>query len=675
MKPVILNLPEAMTRVRIITLKDYSEPTLKALHRVGVLHVEEGKELQPIDREAIESQRREVSELRTFVTNMLSYITEKEQVSLGEDVEVIYTRPFSEVEKEVRSLYADFAELREKVARVEKEAEELSNSKSYLETLTPYFDVRLRDLAYSGDYLFTRVFILPAEAYATMGNELKNYLFESTAASVDKEVVLYVLGKMENLRALESLISGAGGEILSIPDEDLTLREFLGRTEARLRELKKRLSELYEGLRSRSKEELRRIALLRGVLAAESQRLAVLARACEAKYVTLIEGWIPDSSVESAVTELREHIDYVFIDTRKPEPAEEPPTKLKNPAALRPFQLVVNLFATPRYREWDPTPIIAYSFATFFGLMIADVGYAIGLMLFARFLLGRLLGSADSEGFKMFQRLIYISSGVALVLGLLTGNYLGDVYIFFGFENLALVAGVQQMLQSPLTFIILAIFIGWVHINIAHIAALVKAVREKNRGAVINKVGLLVLQFGAFWLLRVLMDIDIPSVLDHIMAFPMVAPVVYNVAMYGTFAGVALIVFGAYKERGGIGALLGVFDITGLLGDVMSYSRLAGVGLATFYLGSAFNMLARVLPDMIPFPGVAAVAASAILSIIIVVIGQAINLLLSLLTGIVHSLRLCFVEFLIKFYEGGGIHYSPFRLRKRASILIGEKSS
>ncbi len=674
MKPILYNSPEAMRRVRVITLSDYSEVALKTLHKMGVLHVEEGKELKPVDRAAIESKQREVAELLTFIGGMLSYITEKEQVSLGEDVEVIYTRPFGEISREVKSLYSDFDELREKATRLDKEITELTRQEKYLGALKQLLDIRLADLRFSGDYLFSRVFTLPTESYETLRSELAKYLFESTEATLEKETVVYGLGKMENLETVESLIGGVGGEIVSIPDEDLTLKEYLGRITARLTELNGRQLELYEGLRDRSKEELHRIALLRGVLIAERQRLAVLARACEARYVTLIEGWIPDNDVDAAVGELKTNVDYIFVDTRKPQPAEEPPTKLKNAAAIKPFQAVVNLFATPKYREWDPTPIVAYSFATFFGLMIADVGYAVGLILFARFLLGKLLGGSDSEGFKMLQRLVYISSGVALVLGLLTGNYLGDVYLFFGFENLGLVAGVQSLLQTPITFVILSIFIGWIHLNIAHISSLYKAIKEKNTGATINKVGLLVIQFGAFWLLRALMNIDIPSVLDDIMYVPTVAPIVYQMAMYGTFIGIALIIFGAYKERGGIGAMLGVFDITGLLGDVMSYSRLAGVGLATFYLGSAFNMLARVLSGMIPLSGVAGVVVGGILAVVIVVVGHAINLLLGFLTGFVHSLRLCFVEFLIKFYEGGGIHYSPFKLRKRASMLIGEKS-
>jgi len=670
---VVLNSPEPMTKVRVITLKDYSEPTLKALHKVGVLHAEVAEELKPLDKIAIESQQREVGELLTFIHNMLGYIGKKEEVSPEEDVEVIYTRPFGEVGKEIRSVYASFAELYEETVKIDKEIKELTEKGKYLGLLTQQFDVRLRDLAFSGEYLFSRVFILSSEAYKAAHDELKNYLFEGTVATVEGETVLYAIGKMQNLETVESVITGSGGRTLLIPDGDLTLGKFLKTTEDRLLRLEEKRSKLYEELQTKAQQEVKNIALFRGVLIAERQRLSVLAKACEAKYVALVEGWIPESYIESAITELKENIDYVFIDTRKPEPSEEPPTKLRNPAALKPFQVVVNLFGIPRYREWDPTPIVAYSFATFFGLMIADVGYAIGLMLFARFLLGRLLGGAGSEPFKLLQRLVYISSGVALALGLLTGSYLGNIYTFFGFENMALVAGVQQMLQSPLTFVILAIFIGWVHLSIAHISALVKGIKERNTGVVLNRAGILLLQFGAFWILRVLMQIDIPVVLSAIMNVPYVSPQVYDMAMYGAIGGAALIAIGSVKERGGIGAMLWLFDITGLLGDVMSYSRLAGVGLATFYLGAAFNMLAQVLSGMIPGVGIAAVVGGAIVAVIIIIIGHMVNMLLSFLTGFVHSLRLCFVEFLIKFFEAGGVRYSPFRLIRRPSMVVGAR--
>ena len=105
MIPVVLNSPEPMLKVRVMTTKDYSEKILKTLHRIGVLHVEEGKDLKPVDRAAIEVEHKEISELLTFVDNVLSYIPREEQIPIEEDIEVIYSRPFSEISNEVRVLY------------------------------------------------------------------------------------------------------------------------------------------------------------------------------------------------------------------------------------------------------------------------------------------------------------------------------------------------------------------------------------------------------------------------------------------------------------------------------------------------------------------------------------------------------------------------------------------
>jgi len=326
MIPVILSSPDPMVKVRVITLKDYSEQALKTLHKVGVLHVEQGEELKPVDKAAIEGQQKEVSELLAFVGGILGYITEKQQVSPREDVEVIYTRPFGEISKEVRSLYTRFAELYQKAVKIDEEIKALTEQKRYLGALTQHHDIRLRDLKFSGDYLFSRVFILPTEAYETLRSELEENLLGSAVSAVDNETVVHAIGKMENLETVESLISGAEGRILPIPDRDLTLGEFLEKSEDELHRLEEKSAELYQELQGKVKQELERIALLRGALVAETQRLSVLTQACEAKYVTLVEGWIPEDNLESTVFELRKNVDYVFIDTRSPEPSEEPPT-------------------------------------------------------------------------------------------------------------------------------------------------------------------------------------------------------------------------------------------------------------------------------------------------------------------------------------------------------------
>jgi len=668
MIPLVLNTPESMVKMRVMTVKDHSEKTLKTLHRIGVLHIEEGKELKPADREAIEQERGEVSELLTFVDNVLGYLPQEELVSLAQDIEVIYTRPFSEIGSEVRVLYNKLNKLHERTVRLDEETKELTEIKRYLEPLAEETTLKLRDLSFSGDYLFSRIFVFPSEQYEALSDKLKAHLLESIVTTTDNETIVYAIAKVTDQKTVESIVTDAGGKILPLPDEDIILRDFLETTDTKIRNLEEERTKLYEELQSKAREDLDKIILLREALSAENERLSVLEKASEAKYVTLIEGWIPEGNAEPVISEVKESLDYVFIDTRKPESQEEPPTKMKNLKRMKPFETVVNLFATPKYREWDPTPIVAYSFAFFFGLMAADVVYALGIIAAAKFLLPKLTDDPQSDGFKLFQKLIYTCGAVALFVGLLSGSYLADTpQRFFGLGSLALIKGIEQTLQEPMRFIILALIIGLIHVNIGHLLALIKAVKEKDKGAALSKIGLNRLKFGIPTILHSLLGVD----------FPLITEQIYSILSYTMLGGIVLIAVSAIMQSGGLGAILWLFDITGILGDVMSYSRLAGVGLATFYLGQSFNLLADLfrtdlLPSMIP--GVIGAVLGTIVALGILAFGHLINIVLTGITGFIHSLRLCFVEFLIKFYEGGGRQYSPFKLRKRASVPITTKS-
>jgi V/A-type H+-transporting ATPase subunit I len=661
MIPIILNEAEPMVKVRVITVKDDSEKALKTLHRLGVLHVEESDELEPIDKAAIGQQRREVSELAKCIDNLLAYLPEAERVSLGEGIEVIYIRPFNELDTEIRSLAHRLNSLYQRTVGPNEELKRLRELKGHLELLAQQTDLKLRDLNFSGEYLFARVFVLPSKVLENLYDTLKDYLFISTLAPGKDETVLHVIAKAQDQRVIESVIADAGGKVVQLPDGDLTLWEFLEVAEDNIHSLEEDLAKLNEELRSKVAENLERIVLLQGVLAAENERLSVLEKACEAKYVTLTAGWIPESNIESTISEVKDSVEYAFIDTRKPEPQEEPPTKLNNPYGLKPFQVITSLFGAPKYSEWDPTPIIAYSFAAFFGLMLCDVVYAIGIILAARFILRIFTDDPNTEGFKLFQRVLYISSAVALVFGLLTGTYLGDIYHFFGIESLAIVESVKEVLSDPISFIVLALALGVIHVNIAHVLAMMKGWKERQKGVVINKIGLLALQlFGIPLILRWLFDVSLP-----------VSAGVYSIFMYIVIASVVVIIVSSFMQRGGLGAIFWFFDITGLLGDVMSYCRLAGVGLATFYLASSFNMLAELLSGMIP--GVVGMVVGGLMAIVVLIFGHTINLILSGLTAFIHSLRLCFVEFLFKFYEGSGREYSPFKLKTTAPVIVGGK--
>jgi len=655
MIPLIVNTPDPMAKVRVVTTKDYTTKTLKTLHTTGVLHVEESEELKPVDKEAIEEERRKIGELLTSINDILAYIPKGERVSLKEDVEVIYTRPFDEVDSEVRSLCTKLSNVHQRAIKLDNEVKELTELTRYIGSLERQADIRLQDLNFSGSYLFSQVFVFPNELFETSYPKLRDYILESLSGTVENETVLYAIAKVEDLETIESTVKDGGGKILHIPEKDLTLREFLEVANGNLHSLEEELAKLNIEIESKTRENLEKLVLFREALSAETERLAVLAKASEAKYVTLIEGWIPDSNVESTISQLKENIGYVFIDTRKPEQVEEPPTKMKNPAPLRPFEVVVNLFGTPKYDEWDPTPIIAYFFAFFFGLMLGDVVYAIILMLFAYRGLHRLVNDPQTEGFKLFQRTLYISSGVALVVGLLTGSYMGDFYTFFGIETLALAPIIQSVLGNATSFIVISIFIGLIHVNLAHIMALIRGIREK--GVALGKAGLFMLQIaGIPWIIHFLFGMNIPLLPEQ----------AYPILLYLVFLSIVLIVVSSILQKGAfLGGIFWLFDLTGLLGDVMSYCRLAGVGLATFYLATSFNLMATVVSDMVPAgpAGLLNLIVGGLILIVILLIGHVINLALSGITCFVHSLRLCFVEFLLKFYDGSGKKYSPLRLR------------
>jgi V/A-type H+-transporting ATPase subunit I len=663
MIPLIVNSPDPMVKVRVMTTKDRSTETLKTLHSAGVLHVEESEELRPVDKEAIERERRKIAELLTNINDVLAYLPKGERVSPGENVEVTYNRPLDEIDSEVRALCTKLGKMHQIAAKLKENVKELTDLSKHLGSLGHRADIRLRDLSFSGTYLFTRVFVFPNELFETLYTKLRGYLLENIVVTIESETVLYAIAKTEDRETIETMVKDGGAKTLQIPEKDLTLREFLEAANSNIHTFEEELAKLQTEIETRTRENLNTLILFREALSAETERLAVLAKASEAKYVTLIEGWLPGAGAEDTISELKDKVGYVFIDTRKPQEAEEPPTKFRNFRAFRPFQVVVKLFGVPQYREWDPTPIISYSFPFFFGLMMNDVAYSAIFLLFANRGLRKFVDDPETEGFKLFQRVLYISGGVGLVVGLLTGSYFGNFVQLFGIESLALAAWIESLLGNPIQFIILSIIIGLIHVNIAHILTLIRGAKAGSKGTVVSKVGLFLLELGAIpWIVHNLLHAEVPVLPEQ----------AYPILLYVAGVGLILIIV-SYLRMNGIllGGIFSLSEVTGILGDVMSYCRLAGVGLATYYLAYAFNLMATILPDLMP--AAIQVVVGPVLAVIILLVGHIINAALSGISCFVHSLRLCFVEFLLKFYEGGGREYSPFRLKTRL-VLVKAKS-
>ena len=203
--------------------------------------------------------------------------------SLREDVEVIYTRPFDEVDSEVRLLCTKLSNVHQRATKLNKDIKELTELTKYLGSLERQADIRLQDLNFSGSYLFSRVFVFPNELFETSYPKLRDYILESLSGTVENETVSYAIAKSENQETIEFAVEDGGGRILPIPGEDLTLREFLEAADGNIHSLEEELAKLHAEIENKTRENLEKLVLFREALSAETERLAVLEKACEAK--------------------------------------------------------------------------------------------------------------------------------------------------------------------------------------------------------------------------------------------------------------------------------------------------------------------------------------------------------------------------------------------------------
>ncbi len=661
----IVNTTEPMSRIRVVTSKDRAADTLKLLQRAGVLHAEESTELKPIDREAVEKERRQVSELLATIEDVLKYVPTERLVRVQQDVDVFLTRPLDDIDKDTRTLCTRLGAMHQRLEKLRQEQETLEELRTVAAALASRTDLTTADLDFTGAHLFSRIVAVPQEIHHAVGQQLEPLTLSRVVIDRSELAYVFFVAKADARPAIERWAGDNTGRFITPPEKNIPLEDFVGYADKESARLQSEAAEIHTDIETQTEENLELLVLLREALFAENERLEVLEKACEAKYVTLFEGWMPSSGVEAVTGDLRETIGYVYVESRPVRPEEEPPSKLRNVKPLRPFEVVVNLFGTPKYREWDPTPIIAYSFAFFFGVMLGDAVYGIFLMLLTKFALPKLVDDPQSDGFALFKSLLYISAGSAIVIGALTGTYLGDFFPrFFGAPNLALAPAIQEVYLDTMTFIVVALVIGLIHVNIGHVLMFIRGFKERQHHLIIGRLGLFILQIaGIPWIMNFIGVELLP-----------LAQATYTILLYTMLGSIVLIIVASVMEKGTfLGSIFWVFDITGILGDVMSYARLAGVGLATYFLAYCFNMLSVLVADMLP-AGIIRLVLGSIIMLFILLFGHILNLVLSSITCFVHSLRLCFVEFLFKFYEGGGRPYSPLRLRRRNLVPLKAKA-
>ncbi|MBN1425855.1 V-type ATP synthase subunit I [Candidatus Fermentibacteria bacterium] len=375
------------------------------------------------------------------------------------------------------------------------------------------------------------------------------------------------------------------------------------------------------------------------------QRLEGLRAASKTRESVIIAGWAKANDV-ARISALVEREGDAAVLARDPLPGEEPPVVLRNAPLVAPCQAVTGLYGMPKYQEIDPTPLLAPFFVACFGIAVGEAGYGIILAVLSK-LAKRFMKL--SEGSARFMDLMFYCGIATFVAGMLMGS-------FFAIDFASLppsLAGLATLhdrlilldpLKQPLPFLGFVLALGFLQVWTGVLIGGVVQWRSGDRlRAVLYSGGwMALLPLTAVLLIR-------PVVAGIPLRYPWMA------AAASVFVGAGL---GASSVGGRIGSgLFALYGITGFFGDVLSYSRLFALGLATGVMASVINILAAQAKN-IPVVGWGIMA-------LILVVGHPANLAINALGAFVHSARLQFVEFFTKFFEGGGRRFEPFARRFR----------
>lgn len=386
------------------------------------------------------------------------------------------------------------------------------------------------------------------------------------------------------------------------------------------------------------------------MMSVEMGRRKIVSRFLETKRSFFLEGWVPEPAVNK-VKEILEQNECHY-EFRDPEEGENVPVLLKNPGFFSPIEAVTEMYSLPAYGSFDPTSIYALFYVCFFGMMFSDACYGL-IMTVACFVV---LKKFNLEGttYKMMKGFLYCGISTffwGVMFGGWFGNIVSVVSGLFGHE-VTIPPVMFDPLDNPLTLLIISIGFGIVHI---FIAMGIKSYMQIKSGhwfdAICDQGFWYMIIIGLIWWLAG-GTIGIPS-----------AP-----GMWITIIGAAGVLFTGGRHKKGIGkvtgGLLGLYDVTSYVSDILSYTRILALGLATGVIGQVVNLMGSLMGNGI---------AGLIFLAIVFLIGHVLNFAINVLGAFIHSSRLQYVEFFGKFYEDGGDPFMP--LKKETKFIKIEKAA
>lgn len=461
--------------------------------------------------------------------------------------------------------------------------------------------------------------------------------------TVDTHHVAVTITHDCNAAVFAQCVDAVGAEIVTplpltnTPDVELVA------VEEQLAKLKGEIGLLHDQTEHAAKLHLKSLRITAEVLGWARERHEALIHAESTERVLMFTGWLnanKRSAIEAVIADKKLAASLVECEIAE---GEEPPVDIENKGWIQPFEAVTRLYGMPGYKDLDPTVFLAGFFFLFFGLSLTDVGYGLALVVAASFIL---FFCKIDKGTRSFATLLLYIGLATVFVGALFGGYLGI--------DPSLLPEPLQKIQmfdpigNPLPVFYLALALGVLQVMVG---LMIKIYSDARNGHLLD---------GIFdqgpWLL--MFFTGIAYVAQTTGYLNVSADLLGNIALVAA----GLIVLSAGRHPGSIiqkviSSAAGLYAGVGYFSDILSYSRLLALGLATSALAFAVNLIAGMVSG-VPYVGF-------LLSAVILIIGHVFTLLINTLGAFVHSARLQFVEFFGKFIAGTGREFSPLTRRKQ----------